>query len=409
MTTETAPTIKLQTSRQNLNALARIRSLFAHLHDHGCARDKARNRKLHYDELLTLVVLALFQPLARSQRALSQISDLKSVRKRFGIPHAAVGSISEAARIFDPEPLRLVLAELLRNQPQGPHDPRLAALKNPLTAFDGSLLDALPRFVESAWGHHRDGSPRHKWRLHLQFDVAESIPDVLDLTGPKNSGGTDEKTVLKSHLRPQRTYLVDRWMGHVLTLEAIVAAGSDYVARLRNNIHLEPLQANELTDEAVAAGVTFDAVVRVGTKGASDHPMRVVILRVPPHPKRKGAVPKGPVPLTEIRLVTNLLDLPAEMIGLLYRYRWTVETFFRFFKQTLGCVHLLWDDPRGIRLQAYCALIAYLLIQQTSGRKPTKATFRMLSFYLTGWADWSEVKAHLDGLKPVTERKMTSR
>jgi len=64
----------------------------------------------------------------------------------------------------------------------------------------------------------------------------------------------------------------------------------------------------------------------------------------------------------EIRLITNLLDVPAELIGLIYRYRWTIETFFRLFKQTLGCAHLLWDDPRGIRLQAYCALIACLLI-----------------------------------------------
>ena len=409
MTTPTAPPTKLQVPRQTLNAVTRIRSLFSHLHDHGCARDKAKNRKLHYDELLTLVILALFQPLARSQRALSQISDLKSVRKRFGIRHAAVGSISEAARVFDPEPLRHVLAELLRHQPQGSHDPRLAALKHPLTAIDGTLLDALPRLVESAWGHHRDGSPRHKWRLHLQFDVAESIPDVLDLTGPKNSGGTDEKAVLKSHLRPQRTYLVDRWMGHVPTLEAIEAAGSDYVARLRNNIHLEALQAHELTAEAVAAGVTFDAVVRVGAKGTGETPRRVVILRVPPHPKRKGAVAKGPVALTEIRLVTNLLDLFAEMIGVLYQYRWTIETFFRFFKQTLGCEHLLWDDPRGVRLQAYCALIAFLLIQQTSGRKPTKATFAMLSYYLSGWAEWSEVEAHLASLKPMTTGKTTSR
>ena len=241
------------------------------------------------------------------------------------------------------------------------------------------------------------------------MDIAESLPDLLDVTGPKNSGPGDEKAVLKANLRAERTYLVDRWMGHVPTLDAIVAAGGDYVARLRDNIHWEALQARELTDEAVAAGVTFDAVVRVGTKTPGDHPMRVVILRLPAHPKRKPAVTKASTPRTEVRLVTNLLDLPAEMIGLLYRYRWTIKTFFGFFKQTLGCGHLFWDDPRGIRLQAYCALIAYLLIQQTSGRKPTKATFAMLRSSLAGWADWSEAEAHLARLKPVPASKTTSR
>ena len=58
-------------------------------------------------------------------------------------------------------------------------------------------------------------------------------------------------------------------------------------------------------------------------------------------------------------------------------------------------MHLLWDDLRGIRLQAYCALIACLLIQQSSGQKPTKATFAMLSSYLMGLADLEEVQAYL--------------
>ena len=134
MTTDATPTTNLNPSRQALNAVEGIRSLFAHPHDQGRARDKAKNRKLHDDDLLTLVLLALFQPLARSHRALSQISDLKSVQKRFAIRHASLGSISEAARIFDPELLRHVLAELIRHQPQAPRDPRPAALNRRLTA-----------------------------------------------------------------------------------------------------------------------------------------------------------------------------------------------------------------------------------------------------------------------------------
>lgn len=395
MTTPAPPDTPPTVSRQTLNTLSRVRSLFAHLHDQGCARDKARNRKLHLDDLLTLVMLALFQPLARSHRALTQISDLKQVRKRFGVPHAAAGSISEAARVFDPEPLRHVIAELIRHQPQAPRDPRLAALNRRLTAVDGTLLDALPRLVESAWGRHRDGSPRHRWRLHLELDIQDSIPDWLALTGPKNSGAGDEKAVLRAHLHPERTYVVDRWFGHIPTLNAVVAARSDYVARIRNNARLEVVESRELTAEARAAGVLSDAVTRVGTTAQADHPTRVVILRVPPHAKRRLSQAAVAKPPTEIRLVTNLLDVPAELIALIYRYRWTIETFFRFFKQTLGCAHLLWDDPRGVRLQAYCALIACLLIQQSSGVKPSKATFAMLSYYLMGLADLDEVQAYL--------------
>jgi hypothetical protein len=48
------------------------------------------------------------------------------------------------------------------------------------------------------------------------------------------------------------------------------------------------------------------------------------------------------------------LDVPAELIAEIYRHRWTIELFFRFFKHFLGCRHLLSQAPVGIEIQTYC-------------------------------------------------------
>lgn len=40
---------------------------------------------------------------------------------------------------------------------------------------------------------------------------------------------------------------------------------------------------------------------------------------------------------------------------LIYRFRWTIEIFFRFFKHVLGCRHLLSHRQNGIEIQTYCA------------------------------------------------------
>ena len=98
-------------------------------------------------------------------------------------------------------------------------------------------------------------------------------------------------------------------------------------------------------------------------------------------------------------LVTDRLDLNAEVIALLYRYRWQVELFFRWFKCVLGCKHLLAQSENGIRLELYAALIASLLIVLWTGRKPTKRTLEMLQFHLQGWASAEEVEAHIARLK----------
>jgi len=66
-------------------------------------------------------------------------------------------------------------------------------------------------------------------------------------------------------------------------------------------------------------------------------------------------------------LVTSRQDLPAEIIGLIYRYRWQIELFFKWFKTILGCRHWLAESPRGVALQLYSALIATLLLMMQTG------------------------------------------
>ena len=102
-------------------------------------------------------------------------------------------------------------------------------------------------------------------------------------------------------------------------------------------------------------------------------------------------------------LATSRLDLAAELVALGYRYRWTVELFFRWLKCVLGCRHLLANSPEGVTIQVYLALIASLLISLWVGRKPTVRTLEMLQFYFTGWASEAELTAHIEQLKPLPQ------
>ena len=93
------------------------------------------------------------------------------------------------------------------------------------------------------------------------------------------------------------------------------------------------------------------------------------------------------------------MELRAEDIATLYRYRWTVETFFRWFKCVLGFSHLVCESRNGIQILVYCALLVSLLITLWTGRKPTKRTLEMIQLYLQGWAELDEVEEHIARLK----------
>ena len=102
---------------------------------------------------------------------------------------------------------------------------------------------------------------------------------------------------------------------------------------------------------------------------------------------------------TVLLLATDLLDLPAELIALIYRCRWQIELFFRWFKIILKADHLLSQSRNGLTIVIYCALIASLLIVLWTGRKPTKRTYEMLCHYFAGWVEDDEWEAYLGRLR----------
>jgi IS4 transposase len=143
--------------------------------------------------------------------------------------------------------------------------------------------------------------------------------------------------------------------------------------------------------------------VRLGCKNRRDdlrQPVRLVEVACSPHRRPSGKNGRGgPEQGTVLRLVTDRMDLPAEVVGLIYQCRWQIEIFFRMFKHLLGCRHQLSYCEDGIRLQTYAAILACLLIALWTGRKPTVRTYEMLNYYFTGWADEEELDAHIAGLK----------
>jgi hypothetical protein len=381
----------------------RLAPLLERLRDVGCERDRAGNRELHYDQYCLLVLLYLFNPIVTSLRGIQQASELTKVQKKLGCPRASLGSLSEAATVFDAARLKEIIAELGAQFQPLARDPRLKDIPQALTLVDGTLLAALPRMMQASWLKSQTGSGLVKWRLHTHFEVDHHVPTRIDVT-PDGGGQHDERALLERTIEPDKLYVIDRGYAKFVLFNRIVAAKSSYVCRLRDNSTYEVVEERTLTDADRAAGVLSDQIVRFANGKADarpDHPVRLVCVRTSLHTSRgkyRGGS-TGPGSDGVLRIATNLLDVPAEIIALIYRFRWTIEIFFRFFKHVLGCRHLLSHCQNGIEIQTYCAIIACLLISLWTGRKPTLRTYEMICFYFSGLASEAELLAHLTKLK----------
>jgi hypothetical protein len=340
-------------------------------------------------------------------RAIEQASTLRKVQRKLGCQRAALGSLSEATDVFQPELLKEIIVELGGQLQSVAGDPRLKDVQDTLTLVDGTLLKGLPVLVQAGMQDPRAAKLEAKVRLHTQFDLQRGVPIRVDVTEGINRGEADERAVLARALEKGRCYVEDRGYAKFKLFNDIVRAGSSYVCRLRDNSVYQTVEQHALSDDDVQAGIVFDGLVLLGetSKKADerpDHPLRLVAIRTRPHEKRTSAA--GPASSGLLLIATNLLDLPGWIIGLIYRYRWTIEVFFRFFKHVLGCRHLLSHDPVGIEIQTYCAIIACMLISLWTGRKPTLRTYEMICHYFTGLADEDELLAHLAKLQKQDAR-----
>lgn len=413
------PTIEIH----GAHMLRRVFPLLANLAQAATQRDKAGNRQLRMSQYAALILVGLFNPILQSARALSEASGLKAVRKLTGGRKVSLGAFSEASAVFEPSLLEGIIDTLRTSFSQEQRRLQLGGMRKTvsdpllkrLVAVDASILTVLPSLAAKL----TRPSERSGWRLHVHLRVLGNTPEEASLAAEPARGEWAERAVLTRVLegRPPREkeapgdiLLMDRGYRSAPLFNEIHRVGDQYVCRLMRTDGTPvrksvpgpdgcPIELPGLTDADRETGVVADELVTIGGTGGgsavrTDHPVRrITVIPLPGRPSaaRQGLVRTDQTGRDELVLATTLLDLPAHEVVRLYEYRWQIELFFRFLKHVLGCGHLLSSRTKGVQIQAYCAIIAALLLALVSGGNVTKRQYERICLYFAGWADDEEL------------------
>lgn len=377
---------------QGFKYFKNISKLLHSLHNAACAMDKAHNRILHMDQYISLLLLCMFSPICTSLRAMQQASKLRKVQSKLKVPRAALGSLSEAARVFDSQLLVNIIGELASELKPIPHSAKLDDINEILTIVDATLFKALPKTVEALW-YNEDNKA---FKAHFSYEILKSVPVSAQIT----NGNVNEKQILEQNLQPGRLYVIDRGFAKYGLMQQIIDAQSSFVCRIQDNSHLEVQHHNQLSQDDISAGVISDSIVRLGCfdKG-KELKQYIRVIKLKCAEQTQWQFQCGDEKDGTMLIATNRTDLPADVVALIYKHRWQIEIFFRFFKHILGCRHLLSYDDNGVEIEVYVGIIACLLIALYTGRKPTKRTYEMFCWYLSGWADEEELQEHIESLQ----------
>jgi len=169
---------------------------------------------------------------------------------------------------------------------------------------------------------------------------------------------TSENVALKEAVlsfKPSDTGMIrvfDRGITSRKTYDEFTTEGIPFISRvslkskreiLTENILEHPLQ----TDTLIIYSDRW--VYLFGTSGKAEQPVRCI------EAKRIQTD-------EEIIFITNIKELEAIDIAMLYKHRWDIEVFFKFLKQELNFSHLINRSENGIKVMLYCTMIAAILL-----------------------------------------------
>jgi hypothetical protein len=355
--------------------LARLRAAHAH-----------PNRTLFFDDVAVAYLLAFFSPAIRSLRTLDDFSQTPPMRQQTSVGRIPRSTLSDANKVFDPALLELIIEDLRARIPDLDRaDPKLGELTRRVRAVDSSLFTVAATVTWALKSRRANGKKQASIRLNLQLAAATGTPGGVSIGGADSS----EVQALMAALEADLIYVMDRGYINFQLLERILHARSDFVLRLKGNNLFAATKSLPLGDDDRAAGVISDRIGRLSGSGESRSPgamLREILILDPNNPDKP------------VRLLTSILDVPANVIGELYRWRWKIELFFRWLKVHANFEHLMSHSENGVAVGFYIAVIAVLLIYIHTQRPVSKYAYILLGLVACG-------QATMEDILPILQRR----
>lgn len=228
-------------------------------------------------------------------------------------------------------------------------------------------------------------------KMHTLFDVKTSIPSFLHITTAKVH---DVNVLDVIHFEQGSFYIMDKAYIDFARLFALHKQGAYYVTRAKDNMCFRRIYSQPVDKKT---GVLFDQIGRLETyKSKKEYPEKLRRIKYYDQESKKILV-----------FLTNNTELKAEEIAFLYKKRWEVELFFKWMKQHLKIKSFWGTSLNAVKIQIYCAIIAYCLIAIVGNKlkvdRPIYEILQILSISLLDKASVKEILTNCD-YKDVKEQ-----
>jgi hypothetical protein len=226
--------------------------------------------------------------------------------------------------------------------------------ENAIYAIDTTTIDLCLEVFW--WAKFR----RHKAaiKLHTVLDIKTEIPCYIHIT----DGKVHEVNVLDEiEFEPLGFYIMDRGFVVYERLYAIHQCQAYFITRAKANMRCRRIYSAKVDR---TTGVIYDQTIRlVNYYAAREYPEKLRRVKYFDKESNKAFV-----------FLTNNFELTALQIGLLYKYRWKIELFFKWIKQHLKIKAFWGHSENAVKVQVYVAIITFVTIALIKQKLKTQLT-----------------------------------
>lgn len=208
-------------------------------------------------------------------------------------------------------------------------------------AFDSTTIDLCLNVFWWAKFRKRKGGIK----VHTLYDIETQIPTFFHIT---TASVHDSKVLDEIPYETGAYYIFDRGYNHFKSLFLIETIGSYFVVRAKSNLQFKAKRWKRRLPESVLSDAIGELTVYNSSKAYPD-PIRKVCYW-DKEQKR------------QFIFLTNAMELSPLQVAELYKNRWQVELFFKWFKQHLKIKKFWGNTENTVRIQIYSAIITYCLV-----------------------------------------------
>lgn len=220
---------------------------------------------------------------------------------------------------------------------------------NKIDIIDSTTISLFKDILKCVGRNPVNGKRKGGIKVHTLINMQQEVPQLIWFS---SAATHDHEFVKHLALKKNRIAVFDKGYNDYHLFAQLCDNKNYFVTRLKENAVYQSQSENEIAN-TTDTGVLKDELITVDVKQNNSTQKTITLRRVAYWDDENKKC---------FEFLTNLIDMDAGHIALIYKQRWKIELLFKQLKQNFPLNYFLGDNENAIKIQIWCALIVNLLI-----------------------------------------------